>query len=361
MSTFFAGAHTRALVEVIREIETDPTQYLGAKYMPSIDMPTATIFVDVWEARGGLVKEHTIGTDPQSSTRRQFRTQQFAPGAYKEFIRFNEADILRLRELGKNDQSGRGIRQHLNENALALNNRIEARMELLRWQAIFNGTYVYDGKTVDFGVPLTNKVSPVAPWGLNDGLGNFTITNPAATPVQDIRFWVWGGYRPFRKYKITKIIMNPNTARVFLDNPNVQSLIQNRFAAETYKMHDINAVLQFLVPGCPAVEVYQGWYQNETSDPATGLITVSDAVYFIPDGAIYFEASLPGNDKIGDVCMSLSLANGSVDAPAPGKFIIVDESALQNNKGNPYIDLIGGFYGGPRLKRGFDTLTATVI
>ena len=129
MSTIFAAGHTRVLQEVIREIETDVTEYLGAKYMPSIEEPATSIFVDVLEARGGLINEHTLGSDPQSTPRRQFRTQQFAPGSYREFIRLTEKDILRLRELGLNDQSKRGIRQHLNENALVLNNRIEARME----------------------------------------------------------------------------------------------------------------------------------------------------------------------------------------------------------------------------------------
>lgn len=359
MSTFFAGAHTRVLQEAIREIETDPTEYLGAKYMPAIEIPSATVFVDVWEARGGIIKEHTIGTDPQASTRRQFRTQQYAPGAYKEFVRFNEAEILRLRELGLNDQSKRGIRQHLNENALVLNNRIEARMELLRWQAIFNGTYVYDGKTVSFGVPSANKVAPVTPWGTNDGSGNFVAANAGATPIQDMRYWIMS-YPTYRKYKITKLIMNVNTVRMVLDNPNVQSLIQSRFAAESYKMHDINEVMGFLVPGMPPIEVYKGWYQSETVNNTTGQITVGNAIFFIPDGAIYFETKLPDSNKIGDVVMSLNLSNGSVDAPSAGKFILVDEH-IDDRPGNPYIDVLGGFYGGPRLKRPFDTLTATTI
>lgn len=359
MSQVFAGAHTRILQEVIREIETDPAEYLGAKYMPSVEIPSSTVFVDVWEARGGLVKEHTLGTDPQSAPRRQFRTQQYSPGAYKEFIRFNEGDILRLRELGMNDQSKRGIRQHLNENALVLNNRIEARMELLRWQAIFNGTYVYDGKTVSFGKPSANNVAPSIPWGSSSG-GFFTATNPSATPIQDMRYWVMGGYAQFRKYIITKIIMNANTERMVLDNPNVQSLIQSRFASESYKMHDINAVMGFLVPGMPPIEIYKGWYQSETVDNTTGQITVGNAIYFIPDGSLFFECKLPDSNKIGDVVMSLNITNGSVDAPAPGKFILVDEH-IADRPGNPYIDVIGGFYGGPRLKRAFDTLTATVI
>lgn len=360
MSNVFAGAHTRVLQEVIREIETDVTEYLGAKYMPAVEIPSNTVFVDVLEARGGLIQEYTLGTDPQSAPRRQFRTQQYAPGAYKEFIRFNEGDILRLRELGLNDQSKRGIRQHLNENALVLNNRIEARMELLRWQAIFNGTYVYDGKTVSFSVPGANNVTPTVPWGFSTS-GVFTAANPSATPIQDMRYWVMGGYAPFRKYKITKIIMNPNTERMVLDNPAVQSLIQNRFAADqAYKQHDINAVMGFLIPGMPPIEIYKGWYQSESISATTGQITVGNAIFFIPDGSIYFEAKLPDGNKIGDIVMTLNLSNGSVDSPGAGKFILVDEH-IQDRPGNPYIDLFGGFYGGPRLKRAFDTLTGTVI
>jgi hypothetical protein len=358
MSSFFAAEHTRILQQVIREIETDPTEYKGALYMPAVEIPSASIFIDVLEARGGITNEHTLGADPQSVARRQFRTQQYSPGFYKEFIRFTEMDILRLRELGLNDQSKRGIRQHLNENALVLNNRIEARMELLRWQAIFNGNYVYDGRTVSFGVPSGNQVAPATVWATT--VSGILTANPASNPIQDLRYWIMGGYPNFRKYKITKIIMNPNTERILLDNPSVQSLIQTRFASDAYKMHNVNEVLGFLIPGMPPVEVYKGWYQSESINATTGQITAGNAIYFIPDGSIFFECKLPDNNKIGDVVMSLNLSNGSVDNPAPGKFILVDEH-VADRPGNPYIDLFAGFYGGPRLSRSFDVLTASVV
>ena len=356
----FDGPFTKALIEVIREKEVDVNQFMGAKFMPSIAMPTSTIYVDIWEARGGYTREHTLDTDPQYIQRRQFRTQQFAPGAYKEKIHFGEVEILKLRELGQNDQSKRGIRQHLEENMLVLNNRIETRMEKLRWAAIFQGTYTYDGNVVSFGVPAANNVLPINPWGLNDGAGNYTTANPAATPIQDLRFWLMGGYTPFRKWKIRSVVMNPNTARMILDNPNVQSLIQTRFAADAYKLHTVENLLDFLIPGMPQVEVYQGWYQDEAMASPSGQITVSDAKYFIPDGSIYFINDLPGNDVIGDVCMTLNLTNGSIDSPGSGKFLVVEDKT-EISKSNPYVDLLGGFYGGPRLKRGFDLLTATVI
>ena len=359
MSQLFSPGYTKVLQEVIREIEVDPTKFLGAKYMPSVEEPANEVYVDVWEARGGMTQEYTLDGDPQAIQRRQFRTQVYSPGNYREFVRLKEKDILRLRQLGMNDQSKRGIRQHMNENALVLNNRIETRMEYLRWQTIFSGTYNYDGLTVDFGIPGANKVVPSIPWGIV--VGGILVANPAANPIADLRYWVMGGYAQFRKYVMTKIIMNPTTARLFLDNPVVQSLIQMHFASDVYKAHDVDAVCQFLIPGFPngGVQVYKGWYQSESIDNTTGQISVSNAVYFIPDGSIFFECELPDQNKIGDIVMTLNLANGSIDNPAPGKFILVDEH-ITNNPGSPYVDIFGGFAGGPRLKR-LDVLTAQVV
>ena len=232
-------------------------------------------------------------------------------------------------------------------------------MELLRWQAIFNGSYVYDGKTVDFGVPAGNNVAPAVPWGASSG-GVFTTQNDAADPFADLLFWLTGGYGAFRKYKITKIIMNPNTERMFLNNPKVQNLIRTRFASESFASYSIQGIMSFLLPGIPPIQIYDGWYQSENEDPVTGQITVGDAQFFIPDGKIFFEVKLPSGGKIGDIMMSLNLSNGSIDSPTAGKFIIVDER-IQTHPQNPYIDLIGGFYGGPRLTSGFNLLTATVI
>lgn len=354
----FSDENTRVLEDVIREIETDVTRHKLAKFMPSKDVPSNVIFTDVWEARGGLLAEHVMGADPQFSSRRQFRSQEFSPGSYREGHRFNEEDILRLRTLGQNDQTQRGIRQHLNESAIVLNNKAESRMELLRSQAIFNGQWSWNGRVIDFGIPGANKVSPVVPWIVFDGGGN-AQANPASNPISDLRFWVLGGYAPYRKYKFKSMLWNKNTIRCFLDNPNVQSLIQSRFAAETYKQHDINAVIGFLIPGCPLVEEYDAWYQTETIDAVTGQITLSDAIYFVPDGQIFFEVELPDGNKIGDVVMTLNLSNGNIDSPAAGKFIIVDEH-IADKPANPYIDLFCGFMGGPRLKRYKDVLTADV-
>jgi hypothetical protein len=97
---------------------------------------------------------------------------------------------------------------------------------------------------------------------------------------------------------------------------------------------------------------------------SSGKISVSDATYFIPDGYIYFECALPGNDKIGEFVQTVHLAAGSINDPGYGKFLVIEDNTQPGSKGgpgNPYIDLIGGVYGGVKLDRAFDVLTAKVV
>ena len=52
------------------------------------------------------------------------------------------------------------------------------------------------------------------------------------------------------------------------------------------------------------------------------------------------------------------------DSAYIGKFVVVEDNTAPGTKGgpgNPYVDLIGGVYGGVKLDRGFDVLTANVL
>lgn len=351
-------AYTRALGEVIREIEPDPNLYRGAQYMPAVERPTNNVYVDVWERTGGATLEHTLDTDPLNIQKKGFRTMQFSAGAYREGLRYGESDILRLRELGTNDLTKRGIQQHLEENAKRLNLRIETRMELLRWQVIFNGAYVYDGKSIDFGIPSANNVAPIANWAT--GSGATLAPNASADPINDLRFWLMGGYDTFRLYTVKKLVMNPNTARMILSNPKVQTQIYPAIQGGRLQDYNLNGILGFLLPGMPEVDVYNGTYLAESIDPITGRITTGAATYFIPDGKIFFETNLPDGNKIGEIQMTLNLSNGSIEAPTAGKFVVTDQRGLANVQ-NPYLALYAGFNGGPALTRSFDLLTASVF
>lgn len=355
---FFTNEYTEVIQKLVREIVNDPSTYMGSKYLPSIALPVQRIRVEVIEASGGLTNEHVPGSNPQYIQSFGTRVQEFQPPFYKEAIHYDEQRILFLRELGQNGRNIRGVQQYIDLDIDRLNRRIEARIEKQRWDTIFNGGYSWLGKTVSFGIPSGNRAVPIGAVWSSDGQN----ANNSADPIRDLRYWVMGGLAAFRKYRITGIVMNGNTARWILDNSNVRQYLTSYGANPALTEYDINKALQFLIPGLPPVTVYNGWYQTESV--SNGRILVSDATYFIPDGFIFFEASLPGNDKIGEFVQTVHLAAGTINDPGFGKFLVIDDQTQPGSAGgpkNPYIDLIGGVYGGVKLDRPFDVLTAKVI
>jgi len=359
MNEFFTDEYTEVIQKLIREVVNDPATYIGAKYLPSVVMPVQKVRTEVIEATGGLTEEHKPGTNPKYIQSFGTRVQEYRPPFYKEAIHYDEERILFLRELGQDGRNVRGVQQYIDIDIDRLNRRIEARIEKQRWDTIFDGGFSWMGKTISFGIPSGNTAYPIGQVWSNDS----TSENDSADPVRDLRYWVTGGKSEYRKYKITGIVMNPNTARWILDNNNTQTYLTSYGANNAINSYDVNTVLQFLIPGCPPCTIYDGWYQTESTD-SDGKITVSDATYFIPDGKIFFETNLPGGDKIGEFWQTVNLASGSIQTPGAGKFLVIDDNTQQGSQGgpkNPYLDLVGGVYGGCKLDRAFDVLTANVL
>lgn len=363
MNEFFTNEYTSVIQKLVNEVVNDPSTYLGAKYIPSVALPVDRIRCEIIEASGGLTQEHAMGTDVKYIQSFGTRVQEFSAPAYKEAIHYDEKKILHLRQLGQNDPSKRGIRQYLDLDIDRLNRRLEARIEKLRWDAIFTGSFTYLGQIFSYGIPSGNTALPLgAVWSL-DGIN----PNNSANPIADIRYWTQGGLARFRKYRIKRMIMNPNTARWVLENTNTKAYLSSIGANPNISEWTLPKLIAFLIPGGPEAVIYDSWYQTESLvDNGQGgkKIQVSDAVYFIPDGKIFFEVSLPGGDMIGEFVQGLTLATGSIDAPGFGKFLVVEENIAPGTKGgpgNPFIDVIAGVNGGVNLQRSFDVLTANVL
>lgn len=355
---FFTNEYTEVIQKLIREVVNDPSTYIGSRYLPSVALPVSKVRTEVIEASGGLTEEHLPGTNPKYVQSFGTRVQEYQPPFYKEAIHYDEQKILFLRELGSNGRNIRGVQQYIDIDIDRLNRRLEARIEKQRWDTIFNGGFSWMGKTVSFGIPGANAVTPLGAVWSSDG----STANNTANPIIDLRYWLMGGEAAFRKYTVTKMVMNPNTARWILDNSNTRAFLTSYGANPALGNYDLNKMLQFLIPGLPPVEVYNGWFQTETE--SAGKLSVSDATYFIPDGKIFFEASLPGNDKIGEFVQTIHLASGSIDNPGFGKFLVVEDNTAPGTQGgpkNPYLDVVSGVYGGVKLDRAFDVLTASVV
>jgi len=63
---------------------------------------------------------------------------------------------------------------------------------------------------------------------------------------------------------------------------------------------------------------------------------------------------------VGDVVVQPNLQEGSIENPGAGIFVILEDKTM-TNRGNPHMDVIAGFNGGPRMIRPQDVLTAQVF
>lgn len=359
INQFLTNEFTEVIQKLIQQVQNDPTTYIGAKYFPSVALPVRKIRTEVIEATGGLTNQHLPGTNPKYIQSFGTHVQEYQAPHYKEAIHYDEERLLYLRELGQNGRNIRGAQDYITRDIDRLNRRVEARIEFERWNAVFNGGFDYLGKSFSFGIPAGLRAVPIGGlWSLDSV--NF---NPAANPLVDIRYWCEGGLSPFRKYVIRRMIMNPNTARWIVDNPNSRSFITSFGANAAMTDWELNKILSFVIPGGPEAVVYKGWYQSESVD-VNGHLTVSDAIYMIPDGMIWFETDLPNNDRVGEFVQGINLASGTIDNPGVGKFLVIEDNTVPGSKGglaNPFVDLFGGVYGGIKLDRAFDVLTAKVI
>lgn len=354
----FTKDYVTAIQKVVQQVVNDPSTYRGAAYLPAVASTADRLYVDVVEASGGLTQEHVLGTPTKTIHGVGVHTQAYTFGAWKESHIMGEQDLLKLRQLG-GDPAIRGARQMINLNIDKLHRRLEARIEKLRWDALMTGGFQYAGKTISFGIPSGNQATPVGQMWSSDG----NAVNNSADPVADLRYWFGGNLALFRKYNVLKGVMNPKTAQWILGNTNVKNQVQYRFAAENFQDFDLNRTLQFLVPGLPVFEIYKGWYQTESV--SNGKVVVGDATYFLPDGYILFECSnLPGGNYYGEFVEGANLVNGTIDSPGMGKYFAFEDNTVPGSKGgptNPYIELITGVHGGPKIDRPFDVITAKVI
>lgn len=334
--------YTRVLAEVVQDIIADASTYRGASVMPMRNHSALTIQTVTNEAYGGLTLEHMLGTQPKKVQAGGAHILVYNPAFYREAYQLEEGDILFLRNYNSLNFSERGIQNEMEKIAKKAALRVANRMEKLRWDTLLTGLWTFMGQVIDFGIPGGNTLTPAVAWD----------TPATATPLADLRTW---SLVSLRKYKIKKLMMNQKTANDFLATDEISALLLAVGGRQSSLVNDINALVQFHIPGHPPIEVYDGWYQEETY-PA-GVVTVGNPISFIPDDLIYFDIK-PMGDDVGDLTITPNLQNGSIDALGSG--IIWGMEDNTDKLGNPNVEFVSGFNGGPRLYRPQDTFKADV-
>lgn len=323
---------TQEVTHIIRNRFQDPGVFIGRGILPDKDIRTAKILVDVVDAPTGMTRAHALGSDPKiikglGSRRREYRT-----GHWKETRRWNEQELLETRQVGTfSERAGRDL---VNQGAVQLDNRLEVRKEWLRWEALINGVIEIDEDgvqyTVDFGVPASHKAD------LTDGgAGEVPWTNHAdATPIKNLLEWINAfigtGARADTMY------YDQVVAQDLIQCAEIRDLLKQSSLVVNLNTGNLPQVLQMFVPQLKFVQYDQGY-----ADDAGAYH------FFVPDSHVVITGTGAPGEQLGDFASTISLHNGGVDKPQPGKFAILEDHSQKEK--NPYIDLTVGQYGLPRL------------
>lgn len=319
---------TKEITHVVRNRTVDPKRFIGRSFCPIREVYSAEIEFDVIEAGAGMTSAHNLGSDPKMVKLPGMKTKKVGTGYFKETKRIDEKELLYARAAGSyNQRAGRLL---VVEKALQLDNRLDTRVEWLTWQPLIEGHIQIDENGVKYNVsydlPETNTPA------ITDNAKKWS--NVDADIVGDITKWMLL-YRGTGA-KATKAYFNMKVAGYIAANKGIKDLLKNTSYAGFLSAVNITNALKLLFPDIEFVIYDEGYVDEESTFKP-----------FIPDnGFIMVGEGQPG-ELMMDFGTTISLHNGGLDQPQPGKFSIVDDKSEQEK--NPFVDITVGIYGLPRL------------
>jgi hypothetical protein len=319
---------TMEVSHIVRNRSVDTSQFIGTSFCPVVNEWSKDILYDVLEASKGMTKAHAIGTDPKTATLAGQSRKRMGTGYWKETYRINEEELLFAREAGTyNDRAGR---DRVLQRAKEMDDRLETRLEWLRWQPMVAGQLVVDENgvkyTVDYTLPNDNK-----PELLNDE--RWSVVDKAK-PITNLSTWMrlfrGSGARGVEAY------FNQTVAGYLAQNTVIQNLLKNTQYAKMLSPDNIAEALNLLFPKLKMTCYDEGYAdENGTFQP------------FIPDDRFVIRGQGPIGELMMDFASTITLHNGTLEKPQPGKFAVIEDKSGENK--NPFVDITVGIYGLPRV------------
>lgn len=323
------------LNEIVRNIKTDTSKFIGQSFCPLVSVPADKIEWDVITGESGMTP--AVSKYAASPPRKVMVMAHkiFNTASWREKIILAASDLTLLRRPGTWDQpyGQELITQHL----VNLNIRLETRIEYLIWKAITAGAITITQTdpaityTVDYGVSGDFKVTATPYWS----------SASTATPVTNIEAWelLFRGTGA----EAAKIIMNKKTYGYLLANAEIKSWYAYTYGRELVAGSSLGPKLCGL-----DLQVYDGGYTDES----TGVFTP-----FIPDTVVLIQAQGPAGEQVMDFATSPSAYKGGLLNPQPGKYV---KTILHDEGDPPNAELIAGIDGLPRMFRADRWVIATV-
>ena len=359
--------------QMLAVIQEDYNQNIFAptfldRMFPDRGVIAETIDFDVVAAPGGLIDSYTYGSPVPQRKRLGNRTITYKGSAYRNYIQFEEYEILFMRQLGKQPFDTRGILQRVAYNILKMRTLMYNRKQLIK-ATIFDGSVTIDPNggpayTVDYQIPTWNVVTNITAqtWGTyNTTTGSLTI-NPLADPMFDIVYYL-NAYEPWftRHGRLNRctLVMNPITQLMITRNDNVrQSLVTLQTAVGSpvapQTQYTVSNIVKSLITGFEGDVVIEGAaYLTNDSDISWNndqqfTATAPPQNYFVPVGKVFFYVQ-PLDYPLGNFIYQPQIQHGGLDNPQPGEWVIAQPligPQFPEGLQRPTLNIVGGFQGG---------------
>lgn len=321
---------TQDITHIVRNRVWDIANYIAMSFCPISPEYVTEIMYDVLGASFGMTSAHNIGADPRTVNVPTMDTKRFGTGYWKETLPINEKELIEARQAGTfNQRAGRDL---VVLRAIHLDTRLATRMEWLPWQVVQSGQIVVNENnvnyTLNYNIPASHKIDISG-----DADRKWSATD-TSDPMSDIAEWLLlyrgTGARGVACY------FNAGTALQLVKNAKfIDKLKQSNYVG-LLSTEQVPKLLKLFFPSVDFI-MYDGGYLDESKQFHT----------FIDDGRFIIRGEGMPGEKVMDFCSTISLHNGGLDKPQPGKFSIVEDES--EKKKNPHIDLTVGIYGLPRL------------
>lgn len=322
------------LNEIVRNIKTDTSKFIGQSFCPIVPLPGDKVEWDVINGESGMTPAVAKYAESPIHKVAVLSHKIFEAASWREKSILTASDLTLLRRPGTWDQSYG--QQMITERLAGLNTRLDSRIEWLIWQAIAVGTITIAQTdpaiafTVDYGIAGALKPTATPYWSVS----------ATATPIANIEAWKI----LFRGTGCTarKIIMNEKVYGYLLANAEIKSWYMYTYGREMVAGSALGPKLCGL-----DLQVYDGGYNTDA-----GVYTP-----FISDSTVLIQGEGPAGEKVMDFGSPPSAYKGGVLNPQPGKFAKV---IMHDDDDPPHADLIVGIDGLPRLWRADRWVIATV-
>jgi len=331
---------SKTIDALLRDIRIGPEVYIGQRFAPVINSLFHEIEYDVLAPANGLLTAHALGADVRRTEMPAVEIKSFKPAYFKEARMIDERDMLLLRKLGSEESQRAYAQDLINEAAMDLRVKLEARIEHMRWLPLYTGGYniLQNGVAVNANYSIPGGQLPRT--GANPG--GITVTADwnnaaAAVPLSDIM----DNQQAFATngYQLAKVVMNSATAQLFCLADDTRQSFYGQNIGEKILPGNLVKHAGVLLPGVEFA-IYDGGY---TTVAGGGAVTFHK---FIPDNHVIMLANAPAGEIIDVVSVPAILPDA--DQGRPGMFgFAVDKTG----ESNPYYEVVAGFYGLTRIRR----------